>query len=175
MRQECPRCGKHELLAIPVANRVDHYCKACGFQSRGKPLPARSRTNSAKPRTPLQRLAANSGLHGLGGWLILPLLGLFLSALLSILTVASSFSAGTADAFLAGEFVVLVWTIAMIWLFLAKFKILPLLIVIYYAVGIVFNVGARVAGESAQPGLLQGVIWIGYFLTSVRVKNTFVR
>ena len=151
--------------------------------------------------------------RGLGGWLILVAIGLIVSPLRigyflikefvpifekgywAILTTPGS------DAYhplwepllifeIAGNFIFLVTGIILIFLFFAKSYRLPILMVAYLALNLLFvvsdflfadlipAVAAQNDSESVRElvrAIAGAIIWIPYFLVSKRVKSTFVK
>ena len=153
---------------------------------------------------------------GLGGWLVLPIIGLFLTIVTSVVTtfrsILPTFESGTwsylttpgTDLYdsLWGPFfmfdifvtaVMIVFPVFLLILLFQKKRLLPRLIIWFYAFDVFallvesmgllsFSADLRqVAGWSTSSivrdlleGLLAPAIWIPYFLLSKRVRNTFV-
>jgi hypothetical protein len=150
---------------------------------------------------------------GIGGWLVLPLLGLVLTPLRISFSLYKDmwpiFSEGywgalttsTSEAYhpywapllvfeIAGNVLLVVATLALLYFFLGKSKYAPRLMIGWLAFILVFNgtdffaaslipaVAALDDSESAKElgrAAIGAVIWIPYFLVSKRVKATFVK
>jgi len=120
---------------------------------------------------------------GIGGWLILPTIGLFLSIIiyliLAVIEIAVVFlGAGTGWDIIylltsAGMFGLVVYTLVLEF---KKKKEFPKWAIILTALGVVVTIIFSIE-DSDYTGLVQSIvfaaIWIGYFLQSKRVKNTF--
>lgn len=121
-------------------------------------------------------LKSDKELSGLGGWLIFPIIGLFFS----VFVLANDFLISFETSF---DFISL-WDLAFLGLTIVclislfrKKKIAPKLMVSFYMASI-FNgflifLLIQDYSEFVRAGIV-GLVWISYFNTSVRVKNTFV-
>lgn len=156
-----------------------------------------------------QAEGVQDGPKGLGGWLILPMIGLVLSPFRMGIQFFNDlwpvFDAAVwrqlNDASLPGHrpmlptlivvevivnIAMFAFTVALIWFFFNKSRRTPRLYVVWLAVLVVIQVidsalvsslGMPVDGDSMRDLIRSGItaaIWIPYFLTSKRVKNTFV-
>ncbi len=135
----------------------------------------------------------------IGGWLILPAIGLIVTTFILIyqLFSYSYFSKGIWQAYQNSTFLnlymgfelfyniaFLLFTILLIVLFFSKRTSLPILMIYFYGINLaIILIGGFVLNQSGIPNpdfvkdifkaLLSSAIWIPYFLTSNRVKNTF--
>lgn len=121
-------------------------------------------------------------IQGLGGWLILPIIGLFISILVilyDLSTILSTYEMGGYIAFLC--------LLDVVWLSLAIISLViifrkkssaPQWVIGFYITSIILaTFVAIISGDyySQLPGqIIASIIWISYFLKSERVKNTFV-
>ena len=129
---------------------------------------------------------------GIGGWLLLPAIGLIVSPFLSAFIIFGMFfvlSAGFNVIILLAiivDIVFLVWMIEIAWLFFHKdpevpdaliaFFVLRFVVVIGFAVLAWLHTGVSLAYSDVIRMIIQGllcIIWVSYFLRSVRVRNTF--
>jgi len=135
-----------------------------------------------------QEKEAESKIKGLGGWLILVQIGMFLNILIS-LTWALGFLLQLLLNFNGLILISFVFFISLgfvnvytIILLYKKSKHFPnwAIFSLWYAIGIIFFLvlifGTNLEDLTGFPILtLQPIIWTAYFLKSRRVKNTFVR
>jgi hypothetical protein len=147
---------------------------------------------------PQQDSTANPSYSGIGGWLLLPAIGLVLSPIFILLFVNSRI----VPFFTAAQFIgvsgelrtmlildlvlnlaMFVYNIVIAVFFFKKRKILPKLVITLYALNLFFLLSDRFVfltlnSEQFTLGLVRGIlsslIWIPYFLVSKRVKETFV-
>ncbi len=111
----------------------------------------------------LNTIVGKEKLKGIGGWLVLPLLGLLFS-IINVLNEASN-SAGYSIAILY-----LVVLVAFLW----KFKIAVPLTIVFLFVNFLISLSVGSSLEVMRDGALLA-IWGLYFIKSVRVKQTFIR
>lgn len=121
-------------------------------------------------------------LKGIGGWLILPIIGLF-SSIPFILYDLLSMNAEYVFNFYIGllsffdiAFLIFV-SFALFSIFNKKKYVSKIMITFYIAnisVGMVFSYLTEDFSSLFQ-AIIGGAIWIPYFLKSERVKNTFVK
>ncbi len=125
-------------------------------------------------------------LKGIGGWLlvyvILAFVGLIFSIVILVGIGALGQRAPELAKFISTLTVLMIIGLALIVLeliviFLKK-KWAPKLIVVLLAIGIVINIITIIMVQRVQGGeivnLVLSCLWIGYFVKSTRVKNTFV-
>lgn len=120
-------------------------------------------------------------IEGLGGWLILPIIGLFISVpaiLLDIIFTASIYKFDSLVAiFYTIDIVLFVWIIVTLIAIFKKKKYAPNVMISFLIGNIVIQLGlsAYVMDYSSVLGpVISAAIWIPYFVLSERVKNTFV-
>lgn len=147
---------------------------------------------------PQQDPALSNGYSGIGGWLILPAIGLVLSPIFVLLFINSRILPFfTAVQFtedqselrtmlildLVVNLAIFAYNIAVAVFFFKKKKILPKLVISLYVLNLFFLLGDRFIFLTLNDeqftlalvrGLLSSFIWIPYFLISKRVKATFV-
>jgi hypothetical protein len=150
--------------------------------------------------------------RGIGGWLILPLLGLIITPFLvgfqlvgniQIVFQPAIWKALTtpgSDIFhplwapliifeIAANAVMVAFGLIILWLFVKKSRRVPMLMIIWMVALAVVQVAdlalaRQIPAVAAEPdpqsmrdlfrSVLAAVIWVPYFLSSRRVKNTFV-
>lgn len=147
-----------------------------------------------KKEIPEELPAVDPRLIGIRGWLILPAIGLVLSAIAFILGVVGCLSAfSRTESFLrhlwALEFLVdlilLAYLLYVMTRFFGKKRNTPLNIILYYlaqifAAGLFYVMESYAglkeiaAGTRFAPDIFWSVIWIFYFRVSKRVKATFI-
>jgi len=119
-------------------------------------------------------------IKGIGGWLILPIIGLFVSIPILLYDLLSmnaiyefNFYIGLLSLI---DVVFLIFTVVALFPIFHKKKYVPQIMITFYAANIVLQLVIAIM-VSDYTGLTQpaigGVIWIPYFLKSERVKNTF--
>ncbi len=168
---------------------------------RGKPSCPAGDTplmnNMAQPAEPGLQLA-NPELSGIGGWLILPAIGLILSPIMYIVFIVLTLT-GLENAAEQGyggyiglcvtvQCCLLVFIVVVAFYFFGKQKAAPRLMIILMITNLVLSVilllaafgtgeGMFIAGgvKDLAKGIIGSLIWIPYFLISKRVKATFVR
>lgn len=121
-------------------------------------------------------------LKGIGGWLILPIIGLFLSIpvllydLLSISTLYEfDFYIGLLS-FL--DIVLIAWIIVALFSIFNKKKYAPQVMISFYVANIIIQlvIAFLIMDYSGLVApIVSGAIWISYFIKSERVKNTFTK
>jgi len=140
------------------------------------------------------------GPQGIGGWLILPAIGLILGPILICISFSEFLSeevqqaaresasiAAYVNVVLGGQVVLLLILIVTGLLFFSKNKAAPNFYIFLLVAGVVFSIVSYVVGtdtgikevtEEDLRGIRRSIsgamIWIPYFLVSKRVKNTFV-
>jgi len=121
-------------------------------------------------------------LKGIGGWLILPIIGLFVSIPILLYDIISTLSLYEMDSllgfslFIDGAFIVFI-IITLIAMFNKK-KYLPKLMISFYLANFILQLVLSMITEeydSFLQSLISAAIWIPYFVKSQRVKNTFVK
>jgi len=151
---------------------------------------------------------------GLGGWLILPGLGLIFTPVHLLIflyqTFLPLFQDGTWEALttpgseayhhlwgpyllfeIVGNFIFVIFSVLLIFLFFSKSHRLPKLLIIFYVSNLLFLLtdffmGDMIPFVAAEPNdpevikeiakaVMSNIIWVPYFLLSKRVKNTFVK
>jgi hypothetical protein len=125
----------------------------------------------------------DSRLRGIGGWLVLPAIGLVLGPVISIVSILNALAAGTFGAQSAYQsFLVIVVVVAGIRFFTRK-RDAPYFMIATYSLSLVGSILAAMqlsdtASASVAPFLLGSIagtlVWIVYFCVSKRVKATFV-
>ena len=126
----------------------------------------------------------DSNLVGFGGWLLLPVIGLFLGGLLYLIAIPSTIFLLSAEysinliVVLVGFVVMLLVEIYVLVIFLKKKKEAPNyyigLIWLGVIIGIINVFFSSTKIGSVFSGIVGGVVWTAYFMKSRRVKNTFV-
>jgi len=120
-------------------------------------------------------------LKGIGGWLIIPIIGLFLSIILVLYDLLSmnaiyefDFYIGLLSLLDIGLLILVITSLVLVF---NKKKSAPKLIIAFYITNIILQTVVAVLIEDysgiAAPWV-GGAIWILYFLKSKRVKNTFI-
>lgn len=147
--------------------------------------------------------------NGLGGWLILPAIGILLAplrmlgnayALIPEAGVWEQITTPGTELYHSllgplmifeaiGNVAILIASLVLVVLFFTKSRHLPRLIIIVMLAGVLFQFAVQTVAEyipatassgdiTEFKGLVQSIfaclIWVPYFLVSVRVKNTFV-
>jgi len=121
-------------------------------------------------------------LEGLGGWLILPIIGLFITIpvlLYDLLSTNATYEFNFYIGLLSFiDIILLGWAIIALILIFNKKKSAPKVIIYFYIINIIIQgVLASMINEYTYfiRATIIGIIWISYFLKSKRVKNTFVK
>ena len=158
-------------------------------------------------------VAVTGELRGLGGWLIIPAIGLVVSPIIWAVSLHNDFLPIFQEGYweilttpgsetyhplwapiiileIVGNTLFIIFDIALIFLFFARSYRFPTLFIIFLASHLLFvvsdfflaylipAVAAESDPESAKQiirSIIGAAIWIPYFLTSQRVKNTFVK
>jgi uncharacterized membrane protein YfcA len=120
---------------------------------------------------------------GLGGWLILPIIGLFASLLFHIADIYMNISLDKFDADILGLSSSIIMGIFLIVTLIAVFKKKQIAVKCFiglYLLGLLIVLPGALMSDNyldrvalIKPFLVS-IIWITYFLKSRRVKNTFV-
>ena len=115
---------------------------------------------------------SNNEIEGIGGWLILPIIGLFATIVIQLADLSESLSyysfQDVIPFVLINLVLIALCTVALFFIF-TKSKQAP-----KYAIATLVINGALAVLLGLYAGLIGTVIWVLYFLKSERVKNTFV-
>jgi len=111
-------------------------------------------------------------IEGIGGWLIIPIIGFFLTIALQLVDFLDSwiyYYLEDVVIYMAGNlFLIAFATVALIMIFLKK-KEAKTWAIVTLSISALSNLV-----YASYIGAIAGFIWIMYFLKSERVKNTFV-
>ena len=127
-------------------------------------------------------MAKEEKVEGIGGWMILPIIGLFISIpvlLYDIISTVANYQISLFTGiviFIELLFVIFI-IIALVSIFNKK-RYVPQLMVAFYIANFVFQaVVSFLADDYTGLGsaFIMWAIWIPFFLISERVKNTFVK
>ena len=148
------------------------------------------------------RSGVRSDLRGIGGWLILVAIALFLAPIEDIYRVCSDLTTlygGGLGQMLAdhpgvtnllvsqivADTIFLIWFLALNYFFYCKKKAFPLLMIVYLGVNAVYILvrghandavmGTHNFPASAARATASASLWISYLVSSKRVKATFVK
>jgi hypothetical protein len=142
----CPRCGKFVCArCAPRALDNDLMCSDC-----------------------LARTLPEGG-EGIGGWLILPAIGVVLTPIAGLAGLVTLLSVGPFEACLSGGVGVYGFICAVN--FFQRKRNTPMLMIGLY----IANAVVGMSTGNAVRGVGLAAVWIAYFLRSERVKRTFVR
>lgn len=177
----CPRCEK------PVDITNDYFQSATGAMEE---YPKSIIATESGP------LPAENTAESIGGWLILPAIGLILGSILSVigifmsLGIAPDLPSRYQGVFALNLLVETGLTAFLIYAavrFFGKRRNAPATMIALMLAGIVanglliaINIGANAEpfaveyGKALAKGIIGAAIWIPYFLVSIRVKRTFV-
>lgn len=121
-------------------------------------------------------------LEGLGGWLILPIIGLFVTIPILLYDLLSANATYEFNFYMGVlsliDIIFIGWAITALILIFNKKKSVPkVMISLYIANIIVQGAVSFLINEYTYliRALIIGAIWISYFVKSERVKNTFVK
>ena len=118
---------------------------------------------------------------GLGGWLLLPIIGLFISIPLSVIALINLYSILNLTLYFIFlfclELFLMLWAMYLLYLISEKRKTVIKLICCYYitliviafAIAFIYNDYSNITFY-----ILGSIIWFHYFTKSKRVKNTFI-
>lgn len=167
---ECPRC---RLLSPDGAQRCD-----CGYDFASGEMKA-----SYSKAADLQRRATSAERvpYGIGGWLLLPAVGLIVSIPVVLLEASRSLRSGDAGEVAVVAATVVVVAITAVTFFQKRrwaprvFIVLLSLDAVLAAVPVILARDPVAAADSRDlaRATLSALIWIPYFLVSRRVKSTF--
>ena len=191
MTDLCVRC-------LSPLDEASLLCPKCGA-----PSSPNADVGESAPVSAPAFLPAND-LEGIGGWLILPAIGLALAPFICLRPIFADLSlltgGGHPDLFASHpsltallifeiiiNFAFLMAAICLNILFYMKKRILPKCIIAMYAAQCVFILADHLAATTVFPSVnlssglitvvrsfLVAAVWIPYFLNSVRVEQTFV-
>jgi hypothetical protein len=188
----CAQCGQATDVPAPLAPSAP--------PTEFQPTPAIPDQPTAAPLFSAMTESANRGLTGIGGWLILPAIGLAINPFVALFGVAACFFLlfGNAGQIMIarkpGIEKVIVFEIVMDLLFLIllillnilfynKKKSLPMFMIIFFGLQFVLLLADHLMAAQFNPhsspltvirSFVICAIWIPYFLRSERVKLTFV-
>ena|SRR3989338_9541726 len=120
---------------------------------------------------------------GLGGWLILPIIGLFVSICVLLYDLLSlSVNEYEFDVYIGLlsflDIILLIWAAIALFSIFNKKKYTPQIMISFYIANIIIQlVIASLIEDYSEVffPIVAGAIWISYFITSERVKNTFIK
>jgi hypothetical protein len=107
--------------------------------------------------------------EGIGGWLVLPAIGVVLAPLFGAFAAVASLGGDPLAGVLYAAFAV--YGVACAFAFFGRKRHAPPMMIGLYLV----NALIGVTGGHPARGIGLSIVWIAYFLTSDRVKRTFVR
>lgn len=111
------------------------------------------------------------------GWLILPTLYLLFS-LFTVASVILSFNPSGMNGQALAVYIIFIFLafyyFYIVYNWIKRKKRLPLLMIIAYVTDILLTISAWLAGVSGLLGIGISVLWIVYFVSSRRVKATFI-
>jgi hypothetical protein len=188
-RVACPYCGR--------TTDQPGYCPSCQQYFRNEPAPFNADPASYGARPPITYpLNAPSGI---GGWLILPAIGLILSPLMMVLTIQQNLSLLNQTeaiqrvypglhAAIVGETLItaalLGFSIYVAVIFFKTKRELPKMITILLIANLVLMaidafwvssiIGKATGVREVVRAVIAACVWIPYFNSSQRVKATFV-
>ena len=189
MRYKCNECQGSVQTGQPDA-RLPDKCPLCGAGKMA--LRELADIDQATEQTKAGEPATDQRLAGIGGWLILPAIGLVIGPIITIIALLLRGGVVVADGVLYAlalpvEMALLFFLIYAATRFFGKRKdapsILIALMIARLVVIVVFLVAESTFGaeEVAKEGLtslifdiIGAAIWIPYFMVSKRVKATFV-
>lgn len=121
-------------------------------------------------------------IKGLGGWLILPIIGLFISIPVLLYDLLSTNALYEFDFYIGLlsllDIILLAWVIIALFSIFNKKRYAPQIMISFYIANIVIQLVIAFLIDDysgvAVP-IIGGAIWIPYFIYSERVKNTFIK
>ena len=121
----------------------------------------------------------NSEPRGIGGWLLIPTVGFFTGIVLVSLALISLFLSDNPDWFLIVLYaVLLILDIIALVLEFKKKKVFILFVIGFIIYGVIFDITTSIYNSDYSLLPLRtifNVVWILYFITSRRVRNTFTK
>ena len=121
-------------------------------------------------------------LKGLNGWLIFPIIGLFVSLPIILYDIISTLGLYEMDFYIGFlifiDVALIAFTVIILFAMFNKKKYLPRLMISFYTANLIIQLVIAFFVEEysgiIQP-IISAVIWIPYFIQSKRVKNTFIK
>ncbi|MEW9677641.1 DUF2569 family protein [Lentibacillus sp. L22] len=118
----------------------------------------------------------DSGYAIVAGWLVLPAIGIILSFINTLAIILTVNLANYPFLYIVNVIYLILYLI-IIYAWLKRKRILPKLMMVLYGISIIFStlfiIGAGPVNNEWM-SVIASAIWIGYFLKSQRVKQTFV-
>jgi len=207
----CPQCEKEVVLAYLKAGD-EFKCPHCSLRgvvpepgnsfvrilSRGgEPVPAAAKAESSVGQADVTAMPAGPALVGIGGWLVLPAIGLVLGPVIGVvlLIISLGYASDVAEAGYGAVFALeMLVQIGLLGLliyaatrFFAKKSDAPNMMIAFLLVSLVASfvlcmiemaaeaeVFAIESGKQIARNVVTSAIWVPYFRGSKRVKATFV-